>query len=73
MSLSNKDIKSTPLVFQYNKRDLPNAASLAELRSALNKYNSPDFEAEADKGVGVMESLETIAKTIVAIIKNGQV
>jgi len=73
LALSNKDIKNIPLVFQYNKRDLPNAASLAELRSALNKYNSPDFEAEAEKGVGVMESLETIAKTIVAVIKNGQV
>jgi 50S ribosomal subunit-associated GTPase HflX len=27
------DIREIPLVFQYNKRDLPNSASLAELRT----------------------------------------
>jgi hypothetical protein len=67
------DIKKIPLVIQYNKRDLNNAASLAELRSALNKYNSPDFEAEAEKGIGVMETLNTISKTIIANLKSGNI
>lgn len=73
LSLANYDIKKIPMIIQYNKRDLPNSASLAELRSALNKYNAPDFEAEAEKGVGVMESLNTLSKTIVATLKSGQV
>jgi mutual gliding-motility protein MglA len=67
------DIKKIPLVIQYNKRDLSNSASLAELRSALNKYNSPDFEAEAEQGKGVMETLNTLSKTIIATLKSGNV
>ena len=30
------DITRMPFVIQYNKRDLPNAASVAELQAALN-------------------------------------
>lgn len=73
LQLAGYDIKKIPLIIQYNKRDLPNSASLAELRSALNKYNVPDFEAEADHGKGVMDTLTTLSKTIVATLKSGQV
>jgi len=73
LQLAGYDIKKIPLVIQYNKRDLPNSASLAELRTALNKYNAPDFEAEAEKGVGVMDSLKTLSKTIVSTLKSGYV
>ena len=73
LQLSGYDIKKIPFVIQYNKRDLPNSASIAELRTVLNRYNAPDFEAEAEKGVGVMDSLKTLSKTIVATLKSGQV
>lgn len=73
LELAGYDIKKIPMTIQYNKRDLPNSASIAELRSALNKYNSPDFEAEAEKGVGVMETLTTLSKSIVAALKSGTV
>lgn len=73
LELAGYDIRKIPLVIQYNKRDLSNAASLAELRAALNKYNAPDFEAEAEKGVGVMDSLKTLSKTIVTTLKSGSV
>jgi signal recognition particle receptor subunit beta len=73
LELAGYDIKKIPLVIQYNKRDLQNSASVAELRAALNKYNAPDFEAEAEQGLGVMESLKTLSKTIVATLKSGQV
>jgi hypothetical protein len=36
------DIRSLPFVVQYNKRDLPNAAAIAELQGALN----PGWEVE---------------------------
>ena len=73
LELSGYDIKKIPFVIQYNKRDLQNVASIAELRSALNKYNAPDFEAEAEQGIGVMESLKTLSKSIIAALKSGKV
>lgn len=63
------DINEIPLVFQYNKRDLPNASTLKDLRFQLNKFNAPDFEATASEGKGVMESLKTVSKSIVASLK----
>lgn len=67
------DIRQIPLAIQYNKRDLPNIASIAELRAALNKYNAPDFEATASIGRGVMEPLKTVSKSIITILKGGEV
>ena len=66
------DIHEIPLVFQYNKRDLPTASSMKDLRFQLNKFNTPDFEATASEGKGVMESLKTVSKAIVNVLKGGQ-
>jgi signal recognition particle receptor subunit beta len=63
------DIRKIPLVLQYNKRDLPSASSINDLRAALNKYNSPDFEGEAAIGKGVFESLKAVSKSIIATLK----
>ena len=71
--LSGYDLKKTPFVIQYNKRDLKNITSTAELRSSLNKYNSPDFEALAEKGFGVMESLNTLSRLIIVNLKSGNI
>jgi hypothetical protein len=65
------DIKEIPLIMQYNKRDLPNVASLAELRSALNPYNAPEIEGCASEGRGVFESLKTVSKSIINVLKGG--
>ncbi len=65
------DIKDIPLVLQYNKRDLPNALGLAQMRSALNRYNSVDFEGTASEGKGVFESLRTVSKAIINVLKGG--
>lgn len=65
------DINDIPLVIQYNKRDLPNAVPVSELRNALNKYNSLDFEGTANEGVGVFESLRTVSKAIINVLKGG--
>lgn len=67
------DIRKVPLVLQYNKRDLPNIAPLAELRTALNKYNSPDYEARAQEGVGVMDSFKTLSRALITKLKGGDV
>jgi signal recognition particle receptor subunit beta len=65
------NIKEIPLLFQYNKRDLPNASSLRELQSQLNQYNAPDIEACANEGKGVMESLKLVSKSIIHVLKGG--
>jgi signal recognition particle receptor subunit beta len=65
------DIREIPLVIQYNKRDLKNLVALPEMRRLLNKYNAPDFEAVASQGIGVFESLKTVSKTVVSILKGG--
>lgn len=65
------NIKEVPLVIQYNKRDLPNALTLSELRRSLNHYNAPEFEATANEGKGVMESLKSISKSIIHVLKGG--
>ena len=65
------DIKEIPLIMQYNKRDLPNVASLAEMRSALNPYNAPEIESTASEGKGVFESLKTVSKSIIHVLKGG--
>lgn len=65
------DIKNVPMIIQYNKRDLKNVTPIYELRRLLNKYNSPEFEAVATQGNGVFETLKTLSKSIVNILKGG--
>ena len=59
------DLDQVPFVVQYNKRDVPNAAPVEELRKLMNPTGSnPDFEACATKGTGVFETLKSTAKMI---------
>jgi signal recognition particle receptor subunit beta len=58
-------LEDTPIVFQYNKRDLPNIVSVEELNKALNLNSFPFYEAVAVQGIGVMESLKLISKLVV--------
>lgn len=60
-----------PLVFQWNKRDLPNVTSIKDLHEALNKINGPEFEAVAVKGNGVFETLKVISKLVLMNLKSG--
>ena len=67
------DINEIPLVMQYNKRDLPNAVSVSKLRQELNHFNAPEFEASAVDGTGVFETLKTVSKSIITVLKGGEV
>ncbi|MBL8605443.1 MAG: gliding-motility protein MglA [Myxococcales bacterium] len=64
-------LEKIPYVIQYNKRDLPNIATVAELRSLMNPTNAPDFEAVASKGVGVFDTLKSVAKLVLTELKRG--
>lgn len=65
------NIREIPLVLQYNKRDLPNALPIKELRKHLNLYNAQEIEAAAFEGKGVLESFKLISKNIIQILKGG--
>ena len=63
------DVETVPLVFQYNKRDLPNILPVEVLRRDLNRWNRPDFEAIAHKGVGVLETFKEITRQVLQTLK----
>lgn len=65
------DIMTLPIVLQYNKRDLPDVMSIAELQADLNWNNLPYFEASAVKGVGVFDTLKLITKLVLNKAKKG--
>jgi len=50
-----------PLVMQYNKRDVPDLASLDELRRLHGYGPVPEFETIATTGHGVVATLDAIA------------
>jgi hypothetical protein len=67
----NYDFMKIPYVLQLNKRDLPNALPVEELKKALTKKNEPTFEAVACKGVGVFETLKECGRQVLAELKKG--
>ena len=60
-----------PFVMQYNKRDMPEIATVEELRELLNPTNTPDFEGIARTGVGVFDTLKAVAKLVLTELKKG--
>jgi signal recognition particle receptor subunit beta len=65
------NLDKLPYIIQYNKRDLPNAAPLDELRQLLNPAHATEFEACATTGVGVFETLKAIAKAVLTELRRG--
>lgn len=60
------DVRTIPLVLQYNKQDLPQDLVLtpAELDDALNFRAAPSFPADALTGKGVFETLKAISALV---------
>ena len=58
------DIRTIPYVLQLNKRDMPSAASIAEMERLLRFRNEPMIEAVANKGTGVIETLKAAARQV---------
>lgn len=71
LDLQGYDIHKIPLVFQYNKRDLPGIVTVRELEATFNPMHRPYFEAVANKGQGVMETLQAISQWVIRELKGG--
>lgn len=63
------DLDKLPYSMQYNKRDLPNIAPLEELNKVLNPKNVSWFEGVAPEGVGVFDTLKSVAKQVLFELK----
>lgn len=59
------DISSFPVVFQYNKRDLPNLIPVEQMARDLNTLNAPAFETAATTGMGVIPAVKEIVRLVV--------
>jgi mutual gliding-motility protein MglA len=63
------DIRTIPLVFQWNKRDLSNLVPVEELEQELNPKHLPSFCSVASAGTGVFETLKGIARQTLMHVK----
>lgn len=59
-------LSDLPAVIQYNKRDLDDICRVDELDEELNPLRLPKFEAVAIRGEGVVDTLKTACKTVLA-------
>ena len=60
------DVRSVPVILQYNKQDLPGDLILStdEMDDALNFRAVPSFAGAAVSGVGVFETLKAISEGV---------
>lgn len=63
------DLSTIPYALQFNKRDLPNVVPAEEMYRTLNYKREPTFEAVATTGVGVFDTLKSVAKQILIELK----
>jgi signal recognition particle receptor subunit beta len=61
------DPDQTPLILQWNKRDLPNARPVADLQAELNPHGLPAHESVATTGAGVAETFAAVLKAAIRI------
>ena len=64
ISSLGRDSATVPILLQYNKRDLANAASLSSLNARLNQRQWPTVESVALQGQGVLEAFTVIRKLL---------
>ncbi len=67
------DVRTMPLVMQYNKQDLPAELILRQedLDDALNFRSVPSFAADALHGRGVFETLKSISELVLKKLAAG--
>ncbi len=59
-----RDIQDVPLIWQWNKSDLPDAMSADELQRNLNPEGRTSFAAVAEAGNGVFATLKGVTQAV---------
>jgi signal recognition particle receptor subunit beta len=70
LKANNIAFEETPLIFQYNKRDLREILPADSLNRDLNPENKAFFPTVATTGENVLEGLHTIMKMVIIHLKN---
>lgn len=70
LRLNRIDPEKVALVFQYNKRDLPDIDSVEDMNSYLQPGQAPVVEAAAIQGTGVTATLRAAIGRILENLKN---
>jgi signal recognition particle receptor subunit beta len=63
------ELSAIPYALQFNKRDLRNVLPIDEMYRTLNYKREPTFEAVATTGIGVFDTLKSVAKQILIELK----
>jgi len=63
------DLNKIPYVLQLNKRDMATAVPVEELKRQIMIRNEPVFEAVAQTGIGVFDTLKAIARMVLVELK----
>jgi hypothetical protein len=65
------DLQQIPYVLQLNKRDLPNVLPVETLKKELMRRKEHVFEAIANQGIGVFDTLKEIARQVLTELRKG--
>jgi len=63
------DLNKIPYVLQLNKRDMSTAVPVEEMKRQILIRNEPVFEAVAQTGIGVFDTLKAIARMVLVELK----
>ena len=63
------DLRKIPYVLQLNKRDLPNAMPMEQLKKLLLVKGEPVFGAVATTGEGVLDTLKAVARQVLVELR----
>ena len=69
LRLQGYELKDLPYVLQLNKRDLPDATNRDQMVQTLTLQDEPVFDAVATTGVGVFETLKSLARMVLLRLK----
>jgi len=64
-----RTLDDIPVVVQYNKRDLSDPYTIEELHRRLGLPGAAVFEGVAPQGTGVLQTLTTISKRVIRVLR----
>jgi signal recognition particle receptor subunit beta len=65
----NNEPGELPTVVQFNKQDLPNALRGPAIKSLMNLNGMPAVDAVALRGLGVLETLKIITRSVISHVQ----